>query len=354
MHSLDTAIRLVVIGQQMLLALVFLFGDGRKSARLSAALLLAGVIGYLFISDVTLRESLPALLPLASLLSVAVPYCLWAFAWSVFDAPRPAQWLLVPAIAAGLLAWIVFLAAERIDQALLAATYAGIRIVSLLIVLHVLWLAASGRPDDLLEKRREFRVVFVVLISLQAIAVLLVELLLGIAEPPAWLSMLNVILIAVMTTGLALSLLRLNENFFPERLPSAGPDTNGQRSLNAAERVLYNKLLASMSSKSYRQSGLTISVLADELGYPQHQLRRLINQHLGYRNFSAFLNSYRIADAKAHLGDPGKARIPVLTIALDLGYGSLGPFNRAFKDATGMTPTAFREQAIPSAGADSD
>jgi AraC-like DNA-binding protein len=34
--------------------------------------------------------------------------------------------------------------------------------------------------------------------------------------------------------------------------------------------------------------------------------------------------------------------LPVLTIALDLGFGSIGPFNRAFKDATGMTPTEFR------------
>jgi len=37
----------------------------------------------------------------------------------------------------------------------------------------------------------------------------------------------------------------------------------------------------------------------------------------------------------------------VLTIALDLGYGSLGPFNRAFKEMTGMTPTAYREKTIP-------
>ena len=36
----------------------------------------------------------------------------------------------------------------------------------------------------------------------------------------------------------------------------------------------------------------------------------------------------------------------MLTIALDLGYGSLGPFNRAFKEISGMTPTAWREAKI--------
>jgi AraC-like DNA-binding protein len=73
----------------------------------------------------------------------------------------------------------------------------------------------------------------------------------------------------------------------------------------------------------------------------------LVNRHLGYRNFSAFLNGYRIGEAKNRLADPELARTPVLTIALDLGYGSLGPFNRAFKATTEMTPTEYRDRAIP-------
>jgi AraC-like DNA-binding protein len=32
----------------------------------------------------------------------------------------------------------------------------------------------------------------------------------------------------------------------------------------------------------------------------------------------------------------------VLSIALGCGYGSIGPFNRAFRDRLGMTPTEFR------------
>ena len=59
-----------------------------------------------------------------------------------------------------------------------------------------------------------------------------------------------------------------------------------------------------------------------------------------------FLNGYRIADAKAALGDAGQAQVPVLTIALDAGFNSLGPFNRAFKAETGLTPTAYRRQVL--------
>ena len=40
------------------------------------------------------------------------------------------------------------------------------------------------------------------------------------------------------------------------------------------------------------------------------------------------------------------APVPILTIALDAGFQSLGPFNRAFKVQTGMTPTEFRRQQL--------
>ena len=51
------------------------------------------------------------------------------------------------------------------------------------------------------------------------------------------------------------------------------------------------------------------------------------------------------AEAMAALADPGQAEVPILTIALDSGFQSIGPFNRAFKAQTGVTPTAYRKQA---------
>jgi AraC-like DNA-binding protein len=38
--------------------------------------------------------------------------------------------------------------------------------------------------------------------------------------------------------------------------------------------------------------------------------------------------------------------VPILTIAMDAGFQSLGPFNRAFKADTGLTPTEFRRLAL--------
>jgi AraC-like DNA-binding protein len=196
---------------------------------------------------------------------------------------------------------------------------------------------------------------FVVVVAAQVLVVLIVELALGTATLPGWLPMSNVIIIALMTVGLAVQILQLNSGFFePEEKIAAPLPAPGGISLSTADEVLRQKLLDSMDAGYYRQTGLTIRQLADKLRYPEHQLRRLINGHLRYRNFSAFLNSYRIGEARAKLVDPESVRLPVLTIALDLGYASLGPFNRAFKAMTGMTPSEYRQSAAGRISANSE
>ncbi len=70
--------------------------------------------------------------------------------------------------------------------------------------------------------------------------------------------------------------------------------------------------------------------------------RVLEEMALGYRNFNDFLHDYRLREVAARLADPKEAHLPVLSLALDCGYGSIGPFNRAFKAKFGMTPTRFR------------
>jgi AraC-like DNA-binding protein len=68
-------------------------------------------------------------------------------------------------------------------------------------------------------------------------------------------------------------------------------------------------------------------------------VRRAINGHLGHRNFNEFLHGYRLSEAAARL--LSHPRLPILTIALDDGYGSIGPFNRGFRARFGMTPSEY-------------
>jgi AraC-like DNA-binding protein len=103
------------------------------------------------------------------------------------------------------------------------------------------------------------------------------------------------------------------------------------------------------AERIYRRENVTIGVLASRLAIPEYRLRRLINQRLGYRNFNTFLNNHRVEEAKAALADPAQVEVPVITIALDAGFQSLGPFNRAFKAVTGVTPTEYRRLKVAAA-----
>lgn len=343
MPTFETAVRLIVIGQELLIAAIFLFGAGARVARVSGALLLLSVAGYLYTSDSTLRTASPDLLPVSMLLAMSVPYCLWAFARAVFEASWPSAWVTSLLVAFGIVVWGIFVGAEYVGPDWLNAANISLHLVSLLIVTNALWFTIRGRIDDLIERRRSFRVFFVVIVSVQVVAVLIVELALSGTTTPAWLEMLNVVVIALLTVGLAIPMLQLNAEFFelaPANAPPQAETTAGR--ISAADSVLKEKLLELMDIGFYRATGLTIPRLAEELKVPEHQLRRLINGHLEFRNFSAFLNSYRIREATEQLVDAERAKIPVLTIALELGYASLGPFNRAFKASTGLTPTEFR------------
>lgn len=96
----------------------------------------------------------------------------------------------------------------------------------------------------------------------------------------------------------------------------------------------------------YRDAELSLAGLATRLGVPEYRLRRHINGRLGHRNFPAYLNGYRLTEARRVLSDPACRERSVLAIALDAGFGSIGPFNRAFKAATGLTPSDFRRQSL--------
>ena len=82
-------------------------------------------------------------------------------------------------------------------------------------------------------------------------------------------------------------------------------------------------------------------------GYP----RRLTNVP---PNFNAFLNELRTEEACRILADPANERVPIFNLALDLGYGSVGPFNRAFRAKTGQTPTEYRQIHLKAASASTE
>src|SRR5262249_13983867 len=115
----------------------------------------------------------------------------------------------------------------------------------------------------------------------------------------------------------------------------------------AADPGLAERLLHLVEADAvFREEGLTIAGLSGRLGAPEYKVRQLINAQLGFRNFNAFLNHFRVREARKLLADPGQRQLGVAEIAYRFGYSSLGPFNRAFKEIVGQTPTEFRKAAL--------
>jgi len=94
----------------------------------------------------------------------------------------------------------------------------------------------------------------------------------------------------------------------------------------------------------YLQPELKVADVANALGVPEYRVSRAICGPLQYPNFNRFINRYRIEQACSLLLT--RTEWPVLTIALESGFASIGPFNRAFKQQLGMTPTVFRSTRI--------
>lgn len=202
---------------------------------------------------------------------------------------------------------------------------------------------------DLVEGRRRLRVFVVVAAALYTglNATLQIFSLGGDADAIA--DVANAALLAGIVGAICVAMMQVSARDVlgaPEVAPvaSTAPQPALAPEVEVADQKLINALMRLMADERiYRHDNLTIGTLAAKLKIPEYRLRRLINQRLGYRNFNAFLNNHRIEEAKAALADPAQAAVPVITIAMDAGFQSLGPFNRAFKATTGVTPSEYRK-----------
>jgi AraC-like DNA-binding protein len=294
---------------------------------------------------------LPALAPAFGLawapiwlLSVSGAGLFWVFAIELFeDRPRFELQRLAPAAVLAAIGLMRFAVSAEAAKGLWLAH----NLVGAVLMAHVLFVVFTGWRNDLVEPRRRLRGPVLAAGAFYALMVTLVqasEILWWSAE--AFSPLAAALLFAMSMAGMA-AFLRSDPALFPDEKPVAGDagaaaiDLEGDEARLAAvlDRLMREERLS-------REPGLTIAALAARAGVPEYRLRRLINRRLGHRNFNAYLNQWRLDEAREALADPAQRDVPVATIALDAGFQSLGPFNRAFRDATGLTPTAFRAQAL--------
>ncbi len=124
-----------------------------------------------------------------------------------------------------------------------------------------------------------------------------------------------------------------------------------KRELNEEEEAQVARIRELMTlDKLYQEAGFSRKQLAAEMGLPEHQVSRLVNQGFG-KSFIELVNSFRVEEAKQWLAETEE---PISRIAFDVGFNSLASFNRVFKTQTGVNPSSWRdgERADGEAGVD--
>jgi len=210
----------------------------------------------------------------------------------------------------------------------------------------VFWTVNNWRAD-MVEDRRRLRLVFLVISGLYIIvSILMGRVLVAIGFVPPLASYV------MLSTGCALlgiaaifSMFHGNVRSFtePGRRPDPQPVSVEDPLIEHDARAIQ---AAFEEQHIYRKGGLSVGQLAAELAIPEYRLRKTIHRKLGYQNFNALLHHYRIKEATQHLGSVEDRNVPILTIALSVGYQSVNPFNRAFRKLEGVSPSEFRAQAL--------
>jgi AraC-like DNA-binding protein len=314
---------------QLLLVVALLLRDHRRS-RVTAvsSLLVTCVVCYLALPAL-LQPAVPdPLRQLARAGALAVPFAFWLTARLYFDdsfQPRPVH-------GAALLA-LLGVRALVVPWPLAAAA------IAMVVVIDALRRILAGASSDLLLSRLRLRYVILLGTGLYALLVLIAEATVerG-SRADGLLGAANDIGLFLLVGTISLMILRVEPDLVraAKRPVPADPPTILESRL---ERLIEEEQV-------YKTEGLTIGALAERLGDHEYKVRQLINARLGFRNFGAFLNHYRVREAQKILADPGQRQIGVAEVAYRLGYSSLGPFNRAFREIVGQTPTEYRKTAL--------
>lgn len=345
-YMFDVFARHITIGLLLLLA-ALVWRDARQIEQGKLMALLAiSLAGFIAIGTLDVEATGSSLLMfLAKVLSLFNFPLIWLFGLSLFD--EQFRFGRENVMISG--AYAAMVAVQDFAGLALPSSVAFLLSSTLIVATfglmgHLLWVVWSGRDDDLVLERRRFRSWFVALVAIAGIVVTLVQNVLFSADlATPGMTVTTVIFVCPLTVWAFFWVTRASKNALlferqPARKKAEQPSNDHVRLMQAIEQ-----------DEMFREPGLTIGQLSYLLRIPEHQLRVLINEELGYRSFANFLNHFRLQYAKKQISDPELSSLPILTIAMDAGYGSVSSFNRSFKLLEGKTPTQFRKLVLSNA-----
>ena len=343
LSTIDIALRGATVALLLVLAASLFRGFGTVLAGRLAAAFALGSAAHAVTASIGATSQVAAVHAPVIALSTGNVVVFWLFTRALFDETFRLRWwhaLIWGAVAVFSFVNCMWLApASGVRPSIIAINLLALGFIVLAVAQTI-----TSWSADLVERRRRVRVFIVSAAALYGGLNAMLQISLSGGGRTEIANTANSAVLAAVVAAISIAMMRVDgADLFP-----AAPEIQADASdvavvESSADQKLVEALMRLMGDERiYRHDNITIGTLATKLAIPEYRLRRLINQRLGYRNFNVFLNEHRIAEAKAALADPSQAEVPVITIAMDAGFQSLGPFNRAFKATTGVTPTEYR------------
>ncbi len=335
MLLVDALLRLPTVVGLLFFAVLLLRAEEWTLTTLIGALL-ALSLSALFLSNAPAALALPFQPRIvAEVLAVPNLALLWWFGRSLLDDD----------FQLGLLEWAGFLLLSASNLPL-PPEYAGFyknwgtfafNALAFAVPVHLAFLAVTGWSNDLIQRRRRFRLFLLGWLIIGLSIILLVE------DGSAPEHILSLVRMAATFPAVWLTILVSTQLRPDTGLTARARQNRKPLAIDGTQNAALKRLMQAIESDLvYLDATLTIPELSKKCGVTEYQMRNLINGHLGFANFSAFLNAYRIEEAKRRLTLSDDA---ITTIALDCGFQTLSTFNRAFQKIEGQTPTSYRQTA---------
>ncbi|WP_452603032.1 helix-turn-helix domain-containing protein [Pontimicrobium sp. MEBiC06410] len=121
-------------------------------------------------------------------------------------------------------------------------------------------------------------------------------------------------------------------------------DDNEGEDFDKVLNDINEKLIQKIKMESvFLNSKLTVKTLAKDIGTNEKYLSHLINKRYD-KNFSNFINDYRIEYSKKLLTDKNHQNYTIEAIGGLSGFNSKSGFNSTFKKYTGYTPSQYKNK----------